>query len=41
MKAGAVINVFTILVLCAIMETIGVPVFDLDAAELPDWADGI
>ena len=41
MKAGAIMKVFTILVLCAVMQTIGVALFDLDAAELPDWADGI
>ncbi len=40
MKAGAIINIFTILVLCAVMETIGVAVFDLHSPELPDWADG-
>lgn len=28
-------NVFSILVICAVMETIGVPIFDL--YELPDW----
>ena len=30
-------NIFTILVICAVMETIGMAVFDLQT--YPDWAD--
>lgn len=40
MKVGVIVNIFTTLVLCAIMETIGAAVFDLHSPELPDWADG-
>lgn len=39
MKIGAILNVVTILVLCGVVETIGVKVFDLYA--LPHWADGL
>lgn len=40
MKAGVVLNIFAILVLCAVMETVGDAIFDLHAPELPFWADG-
>ena len=37
MKAGAVMNIVALFVLWAVMETIGVAVFDLHANTLPAW----
>lgn len=33
-------NVIAIVVLCSVMETIGVPVFDLHADNMPVWVGG-
>ena len=39
-KAGVVMNIISILVLCIVMETIGDAVFDFHTPELPFWTDG-
>jgi hypothetical protein len=39
-KAGVVMNIISILVLCIVMETVGDAIFDLHAPELPFWTDG-
>lgn len=39
-KAGVVMNIISILILCIVMETVGDAVFDLHAPELPFWTDG-
>lgn len=31
-------NIIALIVVCAVMETIGVSMFDLRAEELPHWA---
>lgn len=39
-KVGLVMNLFTIVSLCLVMETVGEAMFDLHAPVLPFWADG-